>query len=231
MDYFTDDQLKELFKDNFVIVDGTGALKLKDRDMLCLIGADDAVLRKAESGFQTYEECSDKDLYIDGVRGLRASSRSAAGRFVQVNYTSPVSVKTDVYNETMQKLAPAFTVGDNFAVLPYCITGKQLTLFCDLRRYFLEETIADNTKDFVIMDNTGISPYLYQREKDKVLMLVNANLDDYDTIDFTTDCDVSKISQVCKDGTIRKVKFKREGNRISILSTFEHYSSTVLIIE
>lgn len=232
MDYFTDDELKQVFSDNFTVVDGTGVLKLKDRDMLSLIGAKDATLRVAESGFQTYEECADKDLYIDGVRGLRASSRTAAGNFVEIDYCSPVSVKTEARNEKMEVLAPAFTVGDKFAVLPYCITAKQLTLFCDLRRYFLEEAIAENTKDFVIMDNTGINPYMFNNEKGKVLMLVNSNLDDYDEINFTVgNANISKISQINLDGKTKQVKFSLDGNRVSVKVPFEHYSSTVLIIE
>jgi len=232
MDYFDDDQLRNVFKDNFVIVDGTGALKLKDRGMLSLIGAKDAIIKPAESGYQTYEECTDKDLYIDGVRGLRASSRSAAGDFVKVDYIDPVSVKTDVYNEYMEKLAPAFTVGDNFAVLPYCILKKQLTLFSDLRRFYLEETIANATKDFVIMDDMGINPYLFNRENDKVLMLVNSNLDDFSEINFTVgDTNITKIKQVDKSGKIKPVKFEIDSNRVSVKTPLPHYTSTVLIIE
>lgn len=232
MDYFTDDELRAVFNDNFVIVDGSGALKLKDRNMLSLIGATDAILRPAETGFQTYEEITDKELYIDGVRGLRASARAAASSFVEITYSAPVSVKTDVYNEKMEKLAPSMVKGENFAVHPYVLVGKVLSQFTDLRRYYIDEIIGENTlKDYVIMDYTGISPYLFKREKDYVLMLVNTNLDDLDKIAFTYPNEVKNIFMVCKDGKVKKVKFTKDGNHITVNTPFEHYTSTALILE
>jgi hypothetical protein len=82
------------------------------------------------------------------------------------------------------------------------------------------------------MDDMGINPYLFDRGSDKVLMLVNSNLDDFSEINFTVgNTNITKIKQVGKDGKIKPVKFDMDGNRVLVKTPLDHYSSTVLIIE
>ena len=231
IDYFNDDQIKSIFKDNFVMLEGTGVIKLKERNLLNLIGATDAVVRIAETGFQTYEECRSDDLIIEGVRKLRASARKGAGNFVEVVYSDNVDVKTDVFNERLEKLAPAYVDGKGFSVLPFCMDTKLLTLFCDLRRYFVSESLINNTKNLVVMDNTGINPYLFNSDDKKILMLVNSNVDNFDNISFRVTFDIKKISKIAKDGTIKSLDFNKDGNQVTVRDEFEYLSSTVLIIE
>lgn len=231
IDYFTDGELKDVFADNFVVLDGTGVLKLKDRRFLNYIGAKNAVLRTADSGYHTYEECRDDNLYIEGVRKLRASGRYGAGNFVEVDYIGDVDVKTDVFNERMQRLAVSYVEGKNFAVLPFCLDKKVYAQFCDLRRYFLTQTLINNTCGLIVMDKTGISPYIYDKKDKKILVLVNANVDNYDEIGFTYTGEISNISKIGKDGEIVRLEFTRQGNHYTVKDGFEYLSSTVLIID
>ena len=230
IDYFTDDEIKGVFKNNYVVLDGTGVLKLKDRGLLSLIKAKKATLCVSETGYQTYEECRADDIYIEGVRKLRASARSGAGNFVKVDYIGDVDVKTDVFNERMQKLAPAYVDGKGFLVIPFCMDKKLLSLFCDLRRYFLSKSLVDNTSELVVMDNMGISPYLFDKGDEKILILINSNVDNFKEIEFTYTGEINKISKIEKDGTIRNVGFGKEGSRYTVKDSMEYLSSTVLII-
>lgn len=101
------------------------------------------ILAVGGGAYQTYEECKDESLTVCGVRRLRATCRASAGDFVEVDYEGDICVQTEVYNQHMQRLAPAFVQGKGFAVNPYCLTDKLYAHFCDLRRYFVLKAVSE----------------------------------------------------------------------------------------
>ncbi len=231
MDYFTDEQLKKVFLQNYVIVDGSGALRLKERGLLSLICAKDARYVPAGSGYQEYEEIVDSERTVCGVKRLRASCRSMKGGFVEVEYGGQVCVETKIYNRHMQPLAAGFVRGKGFAVTPFQITEKMNAYFCDLRRAFVCETVGANTKEYVVCDKTGVSPYLYKREKGYALVLINGNVDGYNEIAFETGVDFCRISAVQKDGAVSPVQYERNGNFVTVKTPMEYLSSVTLLLE
>lgn len=229
-DYFTDEELAVLFKDNYVIVDGSCVLRLKTRGLLGLINATDAQRRVTETGYQSYQQCDDGTI-IDGVKNLRASLRLLSGDFVEVDYAESVAVHTYAYNEYMQRLAPAIVDGDKFTVLPFVIENTRLlTLFCDLTRYYLTESVKKHKKHYVVAENTGVNPYLYKTENGHVLMLVNGNVDIFDKTIFYTDIEFTYLKAVRRDGTIEEVNYQRNGDKITIEESFEYLSNSVYIL-
>lgn len=230
--YFTDTQVKELYRDNFVISDGGAVLNLKERGLLNLIGADDAKLMICDSGAYSYEEICDKEATVYGIRGLRASGRMSSGDAVWVSYCEKVEVCTELFDHNMKAAAPCFVKGKNFAVFPFFIDKKRYSMFCDLRRHFFSETLSQQKTPFVLTQSPGISPYLYKMDSGYVLILENANVDIYDNIILQIEnIDFSKIYCIDKGGKTKKLKFKKCGDTVIISKSFDYLSSETLILK
>lgn len=231
VDCFDDKELKSLFENNYILLDGGAALKLKERNMLFLIGADNAQLRAAESGYQTYEEHCGNGC-IDGVKNMRASCRLAAGDFVEITYAKHVDVFSKVYNELQKSLGACAVKGKNFAVLPFVIDKKLISLFCDLRKYFISEVVAEHSAVCAVGTVCGISPYLFKEKDRSILMLVNSNTDTFDSVTLTLKCVLfTKISRVKKDGGTEEVAFTREKDgQIVLHLPLEYLSSETLVL-
>ena len=232
VDYFTDEEIKELFADNYVLVEGGAALALKKRGLLSLISAKTAEEVLPDTGWHTYEENEDETTKIDGVRRMRASCRQTAGTFVRVEYEKDVSIKTSVYNQNMVKLAPCYVDGEKFAVFPYCLTKKLQASFSDLRRYFLLQSIAKNTNNIIFSAITGISPYCYEQGLRRVLMLTNGNVDSFESIQlYVGEMTINRIYSLDRTGKMREVRFTREKGSLVVHAPLEYLSLTVLIFE
>lgn len=234
-DYFTNDQLKLLFADNKIILDGSCVLKLKNRGLLSLIRAKSAEIKAVESGYQTYQQCDDGTV-IEGVKNLRASLRLLSCNLVEIEYDGDVSVHTNAYNEYMQKLAPVIVDCDKFTVLPFDTESLDLpipplTLFCDLTRHYLTRAVMNYGRDYVVSERAGVNPYLYATDKNYVLMLSNGNVDTYKTTKFRTNVDFNAIKAVRRDGKIESVVFSRSGEWVTIEEPLEYLSTSVYVLE
>lgn len=229
---YTDEELKTLFSDNFVLLDGGAVLALQERGLLSLIGAVRAENKGRDNGYHTYEECADKTLYIDGVRGLRASCRTAAGDFVEVDYAGDVDVKTEVYGYRMNRLAPAIVTGRRFALIPYVINDTLLSQYCTLRRHFLLETVVAQKAPVAVSLEEGVSPYLYLDGDKQVLILTNGNVDSFGEIKLLLPhvC-FSQIERLGRDGKPVPVSFTRVGDEVTVHTEIEYLSSTVLLLK
>ena len=223
---FSDDQLRELFKNNYVIVDGGAVLLLKERGLLSLIGATDAILYRAESGYQIYEQIvGDKKIY--GIRGFRASCRVATGDFVKIEYEEDVKCLSNVYKADGSIVWNSFVKGKTFLVNPFIVDKKLYTQFSELRRVFITEFAEENANILVNTRFEGINPYLYLVEGEAVVMLVNGTLENFEKSEFfVKGIDFNRIVSVDKDGKERKVSFERVGDTICVERAIP-YMSTV----
>ena len=231
IEYFTDDQLVSLFENNFVIVDASGVMALKNRNLLRLINADDANIMEGDTGVFSYEECEDESLVICGVKKLRASARRVIGDSVKVDYKENVQVHTKLYNHFMNEAAPCFTEGNGFAVLPFFVTEYRYPLFADLRKYFLSKVVSEQKSEYVIFNEMGINPYLYKRENDYVLIAVNGNVDTFENVKLKIgNVSFTKILLLDKDGKTKELSFTKENDNIIIDTDFEYLSSKTFIL-
>lgn len=232
MDTFSDDELKALFSNNYVFVDGTGVMALKDRGLLSLINAESAEMLGEDSGLFSYEESSDPSLRIDGVRRMRGSARAGVGPFVKVGYNGGVNVETVVKNQYMETFAPAVVSGDKFTVWPYCLNEKRPKQFCDQRRYEFLKLAAAHTDTYAICDIFGVSPYLFHEDKRNILVLINGNVDNFDNIPLHVgSLAFDTVTLLERDGSMREVEFERDGGAVNLHIPFEGLSSRVLILE
>lgn len=230
--YFSDDELKKLFADNFVIIEGSGVLALKNRGLEYLICVKDTETVAEDTGYFSYEEAADKALVIDGISGLRASCRKGTGEFLKITYDKDVDIQTYVCNENMERLAPAVVTGNGFMVWPYILVDKHTKQFMDLRRYFMLKTVAEHTEDYIICDIFGVSPYYYKDNGKRVIMLLNGNMDDYDEIPLHVgNLIVKGIKLINKEGKEEEVSFEKENGRLTVKTPLEGMTSVVLVIE
>ena len=226
----TDKELTALFSDNYVIVDGSAVLALAERSLLSLIGAVGVSAIAEDTGYHTYEENKDKVERIDGVRGLRASCRKGTGVFTRVDYIDKVKVHTVVKDQNMTELAPAIVSGENFTVWPYCLSTECPKQFSDLRRYHFLEIAKKHTKRYAICDIFGVSPYLLKEEDKSVIVLINGNLDNFDSIPLCVGgISFEKVYAIDRNGKWAEVDFERREGFVNLLTSFEGLSSKTLI--
>ena len=232
-DFFTDEELKALFADNFVIGDATLARALEKRGLLSLISATGISDLSYENGEYSYEECADDITVICGVRKLRASARARClPPCTAIRYTDDVTVLTTLHDYTMQVVAAGMVRGENFLVLPFAVDKNEYAMYDDLRRHFIMEAVAAQSNAYVIGNAIGVSTYLYEREDDRVLMLVNANVDVMEkptvrvgNVPFTA------VEKLGRDGSPVPCSFTREGDAITLEDTLDYMSSAVYVLK
>ncbi len=232
-DFFSDADLKALFADNFVIGDATLARALTARGLLSLISATGISDLSYDNGEYSYEECADEQTIICGVRKLRASARARClPPCTCVHYTDGVEVLTTLHNYTMQVVAAGMVRGEHFLMLPFAVDKNEYAMYDDLRRYFIMKTVAEQGNPYVIGNAIGVSTYLYEREIDRVLMLVNGNVDIMEqptlhvgNVPFTT------VEKLGRDGTFAPCTFTREGDAVTLDDTLDYLSSAVYILK
>ena len=223
---FTDEELRDLFENNCVIVDGGAALLLKERGLLSLIGAADATLYRSESGYQIYEQIAG-DEEILGIKGFRASCRSAAGDFVKIDYVQNVKILSRVYKADGTIKWNSFARGENFLVNPFVINKMLLAQFSDLRRHFVAGFAEEKTKVLLSSRFEGVNPYLYNGKRETVVMFVNGTLENIvKTEFFIKGVDFDTIISVDKDGKEREAEYERTGDKVCVERPLP-YMSTV----
>ena len=227
---FTDEQLRALFENNSVVVDGGAVLLLKERNLLSLIGATDARLYPAETGYQIYEQI-EGERKIYGIGGFRASCRNAAGDFVKIDYQTEEGLQTlsHVYNAQGTIKWNSFARKGNVLINPFVVDKKLHTQFSELRRLFVSEFVEEKTGVLLDTRFEGLHPYLYQGEEQSVVMLVNATLENFEKTEFfLKGVEFDKILSVDKDGQTREVSYEKKGDVLCIDKAFPYMSSVTL---
>lgn len=225
---FTDEQLKKLFENNNVVLDGGATLLLKERNLLSLIGAKNAMLYPSESGYQTYEQIATNDV-VYGIKGFRASCRIASGDFVKIDYDGEVECLSNVYKADGSIKVNSFVKGKNFLVNPFVVDKKLYTQFSELRRYFISNFVEEKTNIILNSRFEGIYCYLYAKEKEALVMLINSTIENFEKIEFyIKGVDFNKIVCIDKDGTNRNLTFNKVGDLITILEPFDYMSTKTI---
>jgi hypothetical protein len=227
---FTDEELRSLFADNFVVVDGGAVLLLKERGLLDLIGAKDALLYPAETGYQSYEQATD-ETEIFGVKGFRASCRVAAGNFVKIEYdeNSCGKVLSYVHKADGTIKWNAFVRGEKYLINPFVVDKKLYTQFSELRRYFVAGFVEEKANAIVDSRFEGVNPYLYRDERESIVMLVNGTLENFDKTEFfIKGVDFDEVVSVDKDGVQRSVAFEKQGGTVVVERPLAYMSTVTL---
>lgn len=231
--YFTDAQLETLFRNNYVLLEGGGALELYSRGLGRLADIAEAEFIEGDTDVQSYEqdECG---LDPNGIRGCRASAQKSLGDYVRQDYTVQPEILTKMYDSRFGYVGNGAAKGRNFAALPYVINRLLFEQFHDLRRAALWAILRDAPvkTPLVYSDYAAIVPYIFE-EKDKfVLMLINTTVNCFDSVRLALKNVPSAkgIEEVGRDGKTVPCRYTRTGGGISLDEPFEYLSTKTLII-
>ena len=229
---FTKEQLEDLFANNYVILDGSAAIRLMRLGLGYLICAKSYKEHWAEKDIQAYEQAAD-GVEVNGKKGIRAAVRRA-GHYVEIDYEDSVVAKSYVYDYHGNVMGYGDAEGNNFLVIPYIMDEILYEQWNDLRTSMVRNFVYKKTKTPIVStERSGVNAYLYATNEKKVLILVNTTVGGFSVIKFKfVGWNFKKISLVDKKtGEVRKVDFTMNGDEVTIFEPFEYLSTQTLILE
>ena len=229
---FTKEQLKELFANNYVILDGSAAIRLIRMGLGELICAKSYKEHWEEKDIHAYEQAAD-GVEVNGKKGIRAAVRRA-GHYVEIEYEDGVIPKSYVYDYHGNVMGCGDVEGQNFFIIPYIYTEILYEQYNDLRTSMLRDFVHRKAKTPIVsMEYSGVYAYLYTRNEGKALMLVNTTVESFEAIQCNVyGMDIRRVSVVDKvTGEVRKANFERKGDTLTVFEPFEYLSTQTLLLQ
>lgn len=229
---FTAEQLVNLFKNNYVFLDGGAALVLKEKGLLSLIDAKDAIWRGAIHNYDCFEML-ENGRALNSMHNYRSSSQRRCGNYVKIEYGDNTKVLSGLYDPFMKRNGNGFACGSSYCVYPYELKDpSQTDFFVTLRRYLLETSLLKKTqKPLAYSHNDAVYCYLYEQEGRYVLMVVNANYNDFPSIELTLEnVPFTTITSIEKNGKAKSVRYYQKGDNIRIYKKLPYLSSLTFIL-
>ena len=229
---FTKEQLKELFANNYVILDGSAAIRLIRMGLGKLICAKSYKEHWEEKDIHAYEQAAD-GVEVNGKKGIRAAVRRA-GHYVEIEYEDGVIPKSYVYDYHGNVMGYGDVEGQNFFIIPYIYTEILHEQYNDLRTSMLRDFVHRKAKTPIVsMEYSGVYAYLYARNEGKALMLVNTTVESFEAIQCNVyGMDIRRVSVVDKvTGEVRKANFERKGDTLIVFEPFEYLSTQTLLLQ
>lgn len=186
----TDEEIKDLFANNFLILDGDSVKILFERSLNVLIRAKSHQILKWRDGECSFEQAAKGRRYLN-MDGARVSATVVCPRYLQLEYSEAPTVYTEMYDCRENYIGPALVAFDNCFIFPYMISepalyasvpGKFHGLLATMRTEALQEGLR-NAKvcdtPVVYHNMPYVSTYFYRGEKYDYLFLVNFSDDGY----------------------------------------------------
>ncbi len=229
---FADNQLIDLFNNNFVVVDGGASRILIDRGLGWLIGAKGYKNFVGEHDVHSYEQIIDGEE-INGKKGYRATAFGKAGDYVKIDYENSDGVKSFVYDYLGNVMGVGDKLGKNHFVIPYVINGLYYEQYNALRVELLKSAIKNCGKEFVITNHLGVYAYKYKQKNKTVIIVVNSTEEDFESVELKINgFEFKEIFAVSKTtGRRKKVKFTKRGGKLEITVKNERLSTQTFILK
>ena len=228
---FTDEQLIDMFANNFVVLEGGAAIHLIERKLGYLIKAM-GYERFDTEGAVSYEQVID-GIEINDRYGYRATTFFRAGSYVKVAYCEKVSALSEVYDYQNALVGYGDVYENNFLLIPFVINTLCLEQFHDLRTTLLRMVVLKETECMVSTNYAGLYAYLYKRETENVLILVNSTVSDLTNVAL----DIKGIS--CQEisiierenGNCRKLTFEKKDDKVILPDCIKEITTCTLVIK
>lgn len=232
MDNFTNEQIIDTFKNNFVYLDGSGVLKLNERGLSDLISLKEFKIYYGGTA-QSYEECATGEL-VCGLKRFRGGK--SFGKYVSITYNDNVEIKANVYDSLFNVTGNGFAVGKGFAIWPYVIDKNTDIIWkglCnELVRHNFITTLLEQKNPLIVCEYQGISPYLYDCPDKKVVIITNSTLENYEKIKCKVhEVDFEKVYAVEKSGQTKEISFTRVGDEVEFDTELAYLSTVTLILK
>lgn len=230
---FSEEELKRLFAENFVIVDGGAVLALQERGLLSLIHAVSAS-NEGQCRMHATLEMGEEGPYHN-FHHYRVCAQRRAGDYVQIKYDKDVSVASGLYDPRMNRNGNGVAYdGNHFYVYPYIVQGNDDTaFFFSLRVGLWEKHMLSQVKTPIAYSaNEGVYAYLYEQRNRYVLFFTNANYSRFENVSFMLrNVPFTSITWIKRDGTEEKIPFHQENDSITLDIPFEPLSTATFVLE
>lgn len=215
----TDAQLKDIFANNKVILEGKTATMLIDRGLGNLIGASSYTVDVIGKGTPSYEQIEAPEL-VDGIPGMRAtSSSSQCGTYIKLAYSTTPCVRSRVYDYYQHEYGYGIVETNGHLLIPYVVRSLIYEMYHPMRGHIIRKYIEKQKMDFALTDYTGVYPYYSKGENQDVLILVNSTLQTLKQVRFKlTGRKLEKLSEVDRDGIIREKDFSYDSEGYIVIN-------------
>ncbi len=230
--YLSNDQINEIFKNNFVILEGYAVLSLIERGIGELVGAKKAEFIPYDIDVQSYEQ-DDFGLNINGIEGFRGTAQSACGHYVRIDYEKEPLTLTNMYDSRSRVVGKGITLGENFCVLPYVMDEFRLEQLHDLRKFALLKVLQLKGKGgLAFSKEDGVSSYLYETKDNFVIMLINNTVSSFNSIElYLKNLEFEgKVFEVSRMGGVVECDSVLNDKNTLVINTPLEYLSTKTII-
>lgn len=196
----SDSQIRELFKNTFMILDGRSVEILFSRGLNDLIGAEQFHVLHWENGQYSYEQAEPGRVYL-GIEKCRTSATVTCPPYIKIEYKTTPAVYTRMNDCFEREVGLGIVRGNGFLVFPFICRGKQHGLLSSMRVEALKTALSEaRTKPLVYTEKPYLSVYYYNTKQYDVALLVNFSDDEYK--DFV----------LCGIGEFRKVRILNRNN-------------------
>lgn len=235
LDGLSDEQIKQLFADNYILLEGNGVKSLFHRGLNGLIGAKSFHELSNTCGAYSFEEASEGKRYLN-IPGARASSYVTCPDFLNIEYSD---TEKNIYTNMFGRLENFVGIGEvsvgNVFILPYLCEGKHHGLLTTMRAEILREALAKVEKDDLYLYTTlpYVTPYVYSDKNTDVLFLVNYSDDAHECVSVYGLREYRHAEILDrKNGRWRRVGLEKDGDKVVIPEPlFATASLTVRLIK
>lgn len=203
----TKNEIKNIFENNYVIMNGDAAYTLFKMGYGSLAGIKNAEWREEDSAYQAFEQVCDGKVYA-GISEARISSQVCAGDFLQIEYDKNPKLKTIIKNPKCETIAYGMTVYDNHVfILPYGKFNNGYEAHLNtLRQEIIKETIREikgyNLPVF-LKDAPYVAIYHYTKENKNYFMLCNCSDDELNEIKiYIGDLKINRLTEINRNSTL-----------------------------
>lgn len=233
MNNFTDEELIELFNDNFVMLDGTAALSLFKRGLGYLAGIECAKLIPHDTSAHSYEESVNE---IRSIKGRRASTYLLMGDLTKIDYRDGAEVLTKIYIYDGEFYSNGIVKFGNVLISPWDYVNNGIIyyeLFNPVRVENIKNVLRAQNRQLVMTDYYGVSAYRYAGKSEDKIILINPTVHSLDEITMyfvgITPKQIFAVSR--EDGELREVEFTTDGDKVVIKRPLNRLSSATLVVK
>jgi len=242
----TEDQIRHMFENNFMILDGEAAYTLYDLGLGDLANITGVCWMKQNKGEYAFEQVVNDKIYC-GMENGRASAMLLCSDAVAVDYKEGARPITGLYDSFRKYRAPGHTLAtENVLIYPFgnfeSFYEMPRMLLNNIRQAIMQEIIEKAGQRFgvipFVMGEPYVNPYYYKREGGFALYLVNAATDGLDSIRINVgNLKINKIYALqSKEGaeqgfSEQEVLFTLEDGILKLMISLDSMEAVLLIME
>ena len=226
---FTNEQLRTLFDDNYVILEGGAAEALIERGLGELICAKEYKELPSAENYYSFEQVSGERI-IHGVHGYRADA-DRAGNYVKIDYLAGTE-KSFLCNAMGQRVGTGIMTKGKFLVIPFHLNRIYSEQYNDLRTTIIKDWIKEKNVSLIFTNYPGIYAYLFRQKSRDVLVVVNSTEEDFESTNLEfiniTCAKIKKIDRIT--GEILPVDYFVEQGMVKIQEKNSHLSTQTFLL-